>query len=843
MSRILNRYRKFSRIYAKILFTGLAFIIMVFLSYRFASNNMHIYMTESVNNLISYERLVIESELKSPSAALGRQSESLREKILFGDSAERIKSFLSIQTMYIQAETQASFINIIGYFGYFESLPGGPRLLTGFDWTVPEGYDPTSRPWYTLAVEAGGLIVETTPYADANTGEMILTFTRAIYDDYGRRLGVVALDLLLHDIGQHVVETALAKGGHGMLLSAELIVLAHPNEEFVGLYVDDPLLPFAEFADELRMGLDISERPIKSYKGEDAISFFKKLSNGWYLGLVTPRQPFYQAVTNMALVLSAFGAVLAGALILILLRIDAARVKSDKESQHKSAFLANMSHEIRTPMNAIIGMTKIGRSADDMERKNYCLTKIDDASQHLLGVINDILDMSKIEANKFELSYNEFNFEKMLQRTTNVINFRIEEKQQKLMVHIDKAIPKTLVGDDQRLSQVVANLLSNASKFTPEQGLITLETKLHQEESGLCTILFSIQDTGIGISPENQEKLFTSFQQADTDTTRKYGGTGLGLAISKSIVEMMGGHIWVVSELDHGSTFFFDVLIMRGEERQRNRVSGSVNLNNIRTLVVDDDPDILEYFREIMREFGLHCDTASSGAEALSLVEKNGPYNLYFLDWLMPEMDGLSLADSLHSQSLVHDDTVIIMISAVEWRTIEDAAKKAGIGKFLSKPLFPSTIADTINEALGVDPRQTEQVPSDVAGVFAGRKFLIAEDVEINREIVMALLEPTLALIECAENGAEAVRMYSENPERYDLILMDVQMPVMDGYEASQRIRDLDLPNAKTIPIIAMTANVFREDIEKCFDCGMVGHVGKPLDFLELVEKIQGFLE
>jgi signal transduction histidine kinase len=375
--------------------------------------------------------------------------------------------------------------------------------------------------------------------------------------------------LQLGAIGEKVVKTTIDRGGWGMLISHELIVLAHINKPFVGMDARNPQFPPSIYVPQMMRGENVSEGSMKDYQGNKSITFFRKLSNGWYLGLVTPEGPFYQSLTDLAWMLSLLGAVFAAILMSILIRIDRAKNKSDRESKHKSAFLANMSHEIRTPMNAIIGMITIGKSADDIERKNYCFNKIEDASNHLLGVINDILDMSKIEANKFELSPDEFDFEKTLQRVVNVVNFRVDEKKQKFMVHIDKAIPGSLIGDDQRLAQVMTNLLGNAIKFTPENGSLKLDTRFLGEEDGVCTVQISVTDTGIGISPEQQKKLFQSFQQAEAGTTRKYGGTGLGLAISKSIVEMMGGRIWVESEPAKGSTFSFTAKFKRCEEKKQ----------------------------------------------------------------------------------------------------------------------------------------------------------------------------------------------------------------------------------------------------------------------------------
>jgi PAS domain S-box-containing protein len=508
-------------------------------------------------------------------------------------------------------------------------------------------------------------------------------------------------------------------------------------------------------------------------------------------------------------------------------------------SRAKSAFLANMSHEIRTPMNAIIGMTTIGKTSADIERKDYCFSKIQDASTHLLGVINDILDMSKIEAGKFELSPVEFNFEKTLQRAVNVMGFRVDEKQQKFTVHIDKAIPKDLIADDQRLAQVITNLLGNAIKFTPEKGSIHLDTRFLGEDD-LCTIQISVSDTGIGISHEQQVRLFSSFEQAENSTTRRFGGTGLGLAISKSIVEMMGGKIRVKSEPGKGSTFIFTIKAGKGTGKKQGLLAHGINWDNLRILTVDDDPDILKYFKEIMQEYEVYCDTAISGEEAIKFVETKGHYNIYFVDWKMPGMDGIQLADKLKEKTSTAGNSVVIMITAAQWTAVEEEAKKAGVDKFLSKPLFPSMIVDVINECLGVEQILNEE--KQVTDVFAGQRILLVEDVEINREIVLALLEPVQLKIECAENGLEAVRMFSESPQKYDMIFMDVQMPEMDGYEATRCIRSMDTLCAKTIPIIAMTANVFREDIERCLAAGMNSHVGKPLDFDEVIGVLRLYL-
>ena len=510
-------------------------------------------------------------------------------------------------------------------------------------------------------------------------------------------------------------------------------------------------------------------------------------------------------------------------------------------SQAKSEFLANMSHEIRTPINAIIGMVTLGKTTADPVRKDYCLTRISDASAHLLGVINDVLDMSKIESGKFELSPVEYNFENMIQRVANIVNFRMEGKNQKFMVRIGSNIPEMMIGDDQRLAQVITNLLGNSVKFTPEHGTITLNTYFLKEENGACTVQIEVIDTGIGISEEQQNRLFQSFVQAEADTARSFGGTGLGLSISKNIVEMMNGKIWVESEPGKGSKFAFTYKAERGNAKKQS--VEHADWCDVKVLVMDNDPEVLEYFTEILSSFGMACDTAKSREDALALISANGAYDINFVSWQVPRSPAdIELVRELKAAAATDTMSWVVVSSSADWSLIEQDAERLGVDEFLPRPIFPSVISDIIRGFTGDNLSREDTAELDINEIFDGYRILMAEDIEINREIVLALLEPTLLEIDCAENGLEAVRIFSEAPEKYDLILMDIQMPKMDGYAATREIRALDVQKAKTVPIIAMTANVFREDIERCAAAGMDGHLGKPLDFDEVVAKLREYL-
>ncbi|MDR1183259.1 MAG: response regulator [Coriobacteriales bacterium] len=511
-------------------------------------------------------------------------------------------------------------------------------------------------------------------------------------------------------------------------------------------------------------------------------------------------------------------------------------------SQAKGNFLSNMSHEMRTPMNAIIGMTSIGKQARDLQRKDDAFQKIEDASSHLLGVINDVLDISKIEANKLELNTISFNFEKMLQKVVNVVNFRVEENGQRFFVAIDHLIPPYLIGDDQRLEQVITNLLSNAVKFTPEGGTIRLDTKLLEQQDDICTISIEVTDTGIGISAEQKERLFRSFEQADSGTSRKFGGTGLGLAISKRIVDLMGGEVWIESELGEGSTFGFYVRLECDEEAPR-QPDLHIDWSTVRILAVDDQSETRLFFRQFAEHSGLNCDTAASGQSALDAIEQNGQYDIYFIDWNMPDINGIELARRIRAGGGTR--SIITIISGTDWTDIEEEASEVGVDRYLAKPLFPSDISDLINTCIGGDRnfvRATSPTHDLASNDFSGHRILIAEDIKVNQEIILALLEPTRLEIDIAENGVEVLEKLREDPQRYEMIFMDVQMPEMDGLEATRQIRSLNDRQAQNIPIVAMTANVFREDVEKCLAAGMNDHVGKPINLDEVLEKLRTYL-
>jgi CheY-like chemotaxis protein len=375
-------------------------------------------------------------------------------------------------------------------------------------------------------------------------------------------------------------------------------------------------------------------------------------------------------------------------------------------------------------------------------------------------------------------------------------------------------------------------------KFTPELGQIRLSACLKEEKDGFCEILTEVRDTGIGISPEQQARLFTSFEQVDSGASRKFGGTGLGLAISKGIVDLMGGSLWVESELGAGATFSFTVRLKKGAPEAQTRLALQPGAGNWRALTVDAMPETAVYMSGVLGRLGIACDIAASGDEAAELIKRKGAYDICFLDGQAPETASAELLGLIKETGGGRSRIVLTLPptgSLTDEQLIADS--------FLTRPLFPSAIAECINNFIGAAGGEGGETPQqEETAIFKGRRVLLAEDIEVNREIVLALLETTALEIDCAVNGVEAVKMFSEAPDRYDLIFMDIQMPEMDGYEATRRIRSLGGDWAQRIPIIAMTANVFREDIEKCLESGMNGHVGKPLNAVEVMASLREHL-
>ncbi|EHF01137.1 response regulator [Enterocloster citroniae] len=496
----------------------------------------------------------------------------------------------------------------------------------------------------------------------------------------------------------------------------------------------------------------------------------------------------------------------------------------------KKDFLSRMSHEIRTPMNVIVGMTAIaGANLDDSNRVKDCLSKIILSSKHLLALINDILDMSKIEEGKLSVSHEQFELSQLFDSIVPAIYSQAAAKGSAFECKFENTVSETVIGDSLRVSQILLNLLSNAIKFTPAGGTIRLIVSQAPVKDGHTMLTFHVEDNGIGMSEEFLQHLFTPFEQEDGSISRKYGGTGLGMAITKNLVGLLGGTIRVKSKQGEGTVFTIELPFGVLEETDKSEIGC---WDDLKVLVVDDDEGTCTHASMLLREMGIDADWVQHGSAAVQMVlkahEEYRDYDVCLIDWKMPDMDGIEVTRRIREE--IGPDTLVIIISAYDWGEIENEAKAAGANAFIAKPLFESSLCHALSSVVGKDRGEGEECKAPTVS-FEGKRFLLAEDNELNREIAVELLKAAGAEINCTENGKEAVDCFNASATGYyDLILMDIQMPVMNGYEAARAIRQSNHEDAVLIPILAMTANAFHEDEEEALAAGMNGHIAKPID-------------
>lgn len=581
------------------------------------------------------------------------------------------------------------------------------------------------------------------------------------------------------------------------------------------------------------------------------------LESDWYLITVMPYGAMDDAIDKLGnqrvYTLLGYCAVILGIILVMFVvyyrmsqkqirELDEARREADHANKAKSEFLSNMSHDIRTPMNGIVGMTAIARTnIDDKERVKDCLKKITLSSKHLLGLINDVLDMSKIESGKLNLNMDILSLRDAMESIVNIVQPQVKEKRQHFDIFIQKIVTEDIYCDGVRLNQILMNLLSNAIKYTPEEGRINVY--LSQEESPLgreyVRCHFRVKDSGIGMSEEFQKTIFDTFTREKVTQVDKTEGAGLGMAITKRIVDSMNGTIELNSVPGKGSEFHVILDLGKADTRVKDIMLPAWN-----ALVVDNNEDLCYSAADVLKEIGINPECAFGGREAVEMVkkrhERGDDYQLALIDWKMPEMDGLETTKEIRKH--LGDEVPILIISAYDWSDIKDEAIKAGAHGFISKPLFKSNLYLGLCRFVEGRDGMADEGEKKVKD-FTGKRILIAEDNDLNWEIANELLSAAGFKLERAENGKICVEKFEASKEgEYDVILMDIRMPVMNGYDAASAIRALDRSDAK-LPIIAMTADAFSEDIQHSLDCGMNAHISKPIDVNKVINELTKYLD
>ena len=576
----------------------------------------------------------------------------------------------------------------------------------------------------------------------------------------------------------------------------------------------------------------------------------------WYLVSVMPYSILDDAINNLSSQ-RMFMTLLSCASVLIILtliflryfsitrsqlnELEKARQTALEANKAKSEFLANMSHDIRTPMNAIVGMTAIATAhMDDRKQVENCLRKITLSSKHLLGLINDVLDMSKIESGKLTLTTEQISLKEVVEGIVNIMQPQVKTKKQTFDIHVENILTENVWCDGIRLNQVLLNLLSNATKYTPEGGSIQLSLSEEKSPKGenYVRIYIKVKDNGIGMSPEFLKRIYESYSRADGARIHKTEGAGLGMAITKYIVDAMEGTIDIQSEPDKGTEFLLMFDFEKAAAMEMDMVLPAWNM-----LVVDDDELLCETAMDALKSIGIRAEWTLSGEKAIELVnehhKKREDYQIILLDWKLPGMNGIQVAKEIRSN--LGDEVPILLISAYDWSEFEAEAREAGISGFISKPLFKSSLYHALCQYMDVGTEHEHTLNQNID--LSGRRILLAEDNELNWEVAKELLTDLGVELDWAEDGRICLDKFQKSSEGYyDIILMDIRMPHMTGYEATKAIRGLNHPNALSIPIIAMSADAFSDDIQRCLEFGMNAHIAKPIDIVEVSRLLKRFL-
>jgi len=704
MSSIFEKSKSLSSVYAQMLLVLIAFVIMVTSSFLFVKNIEQKQLARNVENAVRFTENEITTCLMEPETFLGGYSETIREMIINGESMELITSnVVKITNFLLKDEEYMS--GFIGIYGFINGV-----YISGRNWSLPDNFVASERPWYKAAVEAEGRVALSDPYIDAVTKKYIITLSRELLDEGGRSLGVICIDMELNKINAYATNINFTDGSYGILLNNNFEVIAHPEPYFIGELLSSKDSGLAHLAEEMKQGYNISERKARNYMYENSIVFFTRIKYGWWLGFVIPINEYYRNIFQMAAFLIIIGCLLTVMLCYMLYRIFLAKRKADLKTQQKSNFLATMSHEIRTPLNAILGITEIQmQNASLSSATSEAFIKINNSGNLLLSIINDILDLSKIEAGKLELAPVKYEVASLINDIVQLNRIRYESKPIDFKLEVNENIPSILIGDELRIKQILNNLLSNAFKYT-ESGTVTLSANAECVGRGsavLVTLIFQVADTGQGMTADQISKLFDENTRFNMEANRTTEGAGLGLTITRNLLELMQGRINVKSAVGEGTTVTVrlqqktegvGISGMIGKELAESlkqyKLGGAVQIKKSQithehmpyghVLIVDDVETNLYVAKGLMAPYGLKIDLATSGFEAIEKIKNGIEYDIIFMDHMMPKMDGIETTKLIRGIGYTRP---IVALTANALAGQAEMFLKNGFDGFISKPI------------------------------------------------------------------------------------------------------------------------------------------------------------
>jgi len=806
-------------IFRQLLFVWLAFFLMAFISYLFVRDIVNSYLTREAKNALSYTQSKITTDLLGIETSLQNFSHSIRSMILYGCSAKTVLGHMADITNYLTSSDAhiSGFNGIYGVFDIFEDM-----YLDGTGWIPPKDYNPKERLWYKAAIAAGGSVAATTPYVDAHTGEIVVTYSKHIFDKNGNSLGVVCIDLLLDKIVKYVVGTRLAEGGYGILLNENLEIIAIPQKENIGKHISElPYKGISDAVEDLKNGIELSEHKIIDGK-HNFILFTKRFDNGWHMGILTPTDQYYQKVTNMKAFITVLGVFWALTLSYVLFRLTMAKQRADEKNQlaeaaskAKSDFLAKMSHEIRTPMNAITGMAELALRENISNAAREHILTIKQAGANLLSIINDILDFSKIESGKLEIIPSNYQFSSLIHDVVSIIRMRVMDSNLSFVVNIDCNVPNSLFGDEARIRQVLLNILSNAVKYT-KKGFVSFSVSGEMtEDTVLLTI--DVTDSGNGIKPEDLKKLFGEFVQVDLASHKSVEGTGLGLVITKKLLNAMGGNIDVQSEYGKGSTF---TIILSQKIRSPEPLASVEKPEEKSVLVYERNEIYVDSIVCTVDNLGVICHKAKNDYELREKLQAKD-YTFLFVSYYLL-INAKAIIKELKSK------TKIVVLTEFGNATADMNLD------ILAMPVHSISVANILN---GESDRFSYSANEDATMArFSAPKarIIIVDDISTNLKVAEGLMLPYKMQIDLCTSGFAAIEAVKKNS--YDLVLMDHMMPEMDGIETAKFIREMssENPHYANLPIIALTANAISGTKEMFLSNGFNDFLSKPIDTIKL---------